>query len=264
VQARRSDTKGTCQRGSDQRQRSPRCTSLEDLQSKTREVALVELKAKHWLRAGEYFRGTLIGQLAANYGPRAEEAKSPAHSHVQRIAEALRGAITYLTRVGDARSEDDDRLRRLLQRMQADGVLAERFDRGPQHVVSAEAASTPQRLWAPDPIGTMIPSHAHSRKLLVDAIRREHWNATVGPPTAPRRVALLCIVAGWWPETATLDMTPSRVIALEEKSARQEIGRQDKRQAAGLERARHDAAPHAKAVGADAQRVLEARRLGGR
>ncbi len=216
---RRSEKKGST------RPKRPRASSVDELKGWTRDAALTELRARNWLAGGgTMFRGSPVERLPVAYGPKAEAEVSPAHVHVRAIGDALRTALAYLAGKTDE-DREDVRLRRLLDRMNAREVLSSGFDSLAPWEVTAVVLEH-------DTIGTVIPDRRHSRKILVDAIRRERLRVGEAPIVAPRRIALLCVVAGWWPATATLAMTPKQVIALEEKSAREELRRQEKRQAA--------------------------------
>lgn len=268
-------------------QAKPRCASIQELKDKTREEAVVELCRRGWLRAGVYFRAALVfvpvtqiedkgtaskccvragQQFVSEYGPRAEdEQDSPARDHARTIEDAIRPALAHLFSVEEqamkrARaglgyfvSEDDARLRRLLQRMQARGILAGRFDARAPGPFTAEQAKLPGSSHLHDPIGIIVPDAQHSRKLLVDAAKREKFllatdeelrMATAkeiegareggvrlpeGPIMLARRIALLSIVAGWWPPKASVAMLPKQVLEQEEKIIRREIERWDEK-----------------------------------
>lgn len=226
------------------------------------------------------FRGRPIDRLAEDYGPSARptigfdvcvDMNSPALIYVRAIDEALRAARAHVFRDfgdegGRALAGDDESLRRLLQKMHTDSVLAGRFDARPPGALTPEQARYP--LCCHDTVGTSLEgSGTPSRKLLVDAVRREkHFLIGAGPDLRiatreeiadaralalaqgvrlgthevpgladgpiliPRRVALLSIFAGWWPKNAKETMTPAEVIELEEKNARRELDRQKKAQ----------------------------------
>ena len=194
----------------------------------------VDRAAGAWLACG---RGDHVPGLA--YGPKEEALAHPAHAYVLAIRDALNAAGAYLASKADggptapatsAIDREDAGLSRLLQRMNTRAVLTDRFD--------APAPSEATRVvLSHDAIGAMIPNRGHSRKLLVDAVRRERLRAGEPPIVAPRRIALLAIIAGWWPKTATLAMTPKQVIALEEKNAREEVDRQETKSKAVHEKA---------------------------
>jgi len=240
---------------------------MDELKAWTRDAALLQLRERGWLAGGgTMFRGSPIAQISLAYGPKAEADPHPAHAHVEAIADAMRAASDYLASRTDGAlaapamtgiDGEDGRLRRLLERMNWSKVRVERFDaRAPWEATRVVLSY--------DAIGTMIPDGGHSRKLLVDAVRRERLRVGEAPIVAPRRIALLSILAGWWPRTATLAMTAKQVIALEEKNAREELGRQEKRSKAVQTKARElDAATtkgERKKLAADLRALMGRRR----